>query len=484
MTKHDQKVVSQQHSVQTRDIAFAVCLKVQKDHAFSNLLLPAVLEKSSCTAHEKAYITDLVYGTLRWQGFCDAVIAANMKRSLSQLDTPVLIILRLATYQALFMATPDYAVASTYVLLAKKQGLSRQAKFINAVLRKIVMRSRQEWESILVSRIPKDHSNERLAVRYSHPLWIVNKLSESVNYTNQRLQQEKNTPLLSLPDILAMDNQPPTVSLALRPGILSEKDLRQQVPHRAEIQKGEWSPYAYHVKGISPNLLPGITNGSIGVEDEGSQLAALTLACAPLPVPMHEDRWLDLCAGPGGKTAILASIARQRGITVTANEISAHRADLVRQNIRQLRETITQIIVRDGRDYSPEKDGLFDRILVDAPCSGLGVLRRRPEARWTKTEEDVYELTLLQQQLLETAITLLKPGGLLAYVTCSPVLEETVTVVDSVCHCHQQIERYDTVQALHRVCPHIPVASHGDVQLFTEPHHTDMMFISLLTRHA
>ena len=159
MTERNQKVISQQHAVHAREIAFTICLKVQKDYAFSNLLLPAVLEKSSCTVHEKAYITDLVYGMLRWQGFCDAVIAATMKRSLSQLDTPVLIILRLATYQALFMATPDYAVASTYVLLAKKQGLSRQAKFINAILRKIVMRSRQEWESILVSRIPKDHSN-------------------------------------------------------------------------------------------------------------------------------------------------------------------------------------------------------------------------------------------------------------------------------------------------------------------------------------
>jgi 16S rRNA (cytosine967-C5)-methyltransferase len=172
-----------------------------------------------------------------------------------------------------------------------------------------------------------------------------------------------------------------------------------------------------------PGGLAAVRDHRAGVQDEGSQLCALALANAPLTG--RDERWLDLCAGPGGKAALLAAVAAQRGATVRANELHPHRAELVRQATAAWN---VEVSVGDARSM-PGIEGGYDRVLVDAPCTGLGALRRRPEARWRRTPDDVAPLAALQGELLAAALRLVRPGGVVAYVACSPHLAETRDVV-------------------------------------------------------
>jgi 16S rRNA (cytosine967-C5)-methyltransferase len=200
------------------------------------------------------------------------------------------------------------------------------------------------------------------------------------------------------------------------------------------------------------------------VQDEGSQLCAL--AVADVPLAGRDERWLDMCAGPGGKTALLAAIAAERGATVTANELHPHRAELVRAVAAPWD---VDVLVGDAREL-PSIDGGYDRVLLDAPCTGLGALRRRPEARWRRGPGDVEALVVLQRGLLEAARRLVCPGGVVAYVTCSPHPGETSAVVGG-------LDLLDARGAF----PAVPLLGTGPaVQLWPHRHGTDAMFCALL----
>ncbi|MBQ5557855.1 MAG: 16S rRNA methyltransferase [Aeriscardovia sp.] len=466
--------------VTSRIVAFCVLERVRRDGSFANLLLPAELRTRQVHSRDAAFATELTYGCLRWLGLCDSVISAAAKRPCSKIDPAVLDVLRLGVYQWLFMAVPAYAVVSSSMTVARREKLTRQSGFVNAVLRVVTARRRQEWEALVVSRIPKEDRYGRLAVRYSHPRWIVERLDRSLQAA---AAADPSLAKITLEQVLSADNQAPAVTLAVRPGLMTPKEILSQIPYRAKGESGLWSPFALRLKGVDPGSLPAVHTGVAGVEDEGSQLTALTAAMAPLPGLGTEKRWLDLCAGPGGKTAMLAAVARQRNIVVQANEPVPRRAQLVRDAVRALTDTVSTITERDGRDYNPSRDGLFDRVLVDVPCSGLGALRRRPEARWTKRESDIADLASVQKELLTVATLLVRPGGLVAYVTCSPVLEETRAIVDAVLAADPSVRRLDAAAAMKVAAPKVPVASTGDVQLLSAPHDTDMMFVSLLTRN-
>ena len=457
-------------------------------------------------ARGRAFATELVYGTQRWRGMLDAVIASAAKRRTDDIDAAVLDVLRIGTFQALFMNVPDHAAVSKSVDLARSKAGARSAGFVNAVMHKIVARNRQEWESIAVSRIDKNRPAERLAVRYSHPAWIVEELTGAWNAAGyeQPAQSpvQQSTPAGNEPRhdgpsdpiaaMLAADNAAPDVTLVARPGLVSRDELVAQLPESAEHEPGRWSPYALRVHGVNPERLAYVRAGLAGVEDEGSQLAALALAYAPLEnsddsaARTDRDRvWLDMCAGPGGKTALLGALAAQRHAVLNANEPSAHRAKLVRDNVRALPDgTIGEVWERDGRDIGTDHPGAFDRVLVDAPCSGLGSLRRRPEARWRKKPEDIVELAPVQRALLNSALDATRSGGVVAYVTCSPALDETRRIVDAVLNDRNDAERLDAVAVLRAVNPALPLpAVSGDVQLFEHLHGTDQMFISLIRKH-
>jgi 16S rRNA (cytosine967-C5)-methyltransferase len=231
-----------------------------------------------------------------------------------------------------------------------------------------------------------------------------------------------------------------------------------------------YSPYGAHWKG-NPGALDLIKSRKIGVQDEGSQLVALVFAAAA-----GGESWLDMCAGPGGKAALLSSIARERKITFTANEVSAVRADLVRQVVNGDR-----VLVGDGREIGDQEEK-FDAILIDAPCTGLGALRRRPEVRWRRTLQDLRELTQLQRELIESAVRALKVGGVLGYATCSPHLAETSIQVSDLKRKHLTMEQLD-------ISPYLPTNLENSernmaMSLWTHRSDTDAMYLALFKKKS
>lgn len=537
-------------------IAYNLLCKIRENDAYSNLLVPASLKAGNFSAQEKGFITDCVYGTLRWQGFADAVISAACKRDKSKISADVLDILRLGTYRTLFTSEKTHAVVNSSVEIAKKRTGRGSAGFVNAVMRKIALRSRKEWESLLTSRIAKNCTDKRLAVRASHPEWIVEELRKSyekAGYDWEKIRKTREKSELgqvsadssgksvaggsvadetvaadmtsadpiSADPIAAMleaDNAAPSVTLCARPGLAEPDEILENMPKNVLCERGKYSPYALKIKKGGVNAIEAVKKGLAGVEDEGSQIAALALVNAPVevlvnvpvnaPIEVSEkaagisikaakieasesskalkifEKWLDMCAGPGGKTALLGACAAQRNATLTANEPSEHRAKLVRENCSALPAgTLEKVYERDGRELGRMFPETFDRILVDAPCSGLGSLRRRAEARWRKNRSDIKQLAEIQRGLLLSAAGAVRKGGVIAYVTCSPALAETREIVDYALSERSDLQRLDAAAVIRGFAPDIPLPdSGGDVQLFEHIHDTDQMFVALLRK--
>jgi 16S rRNA (cytosine967-C5)-methyltransferase len=420
--------------------AYEVLKAVRVDDAYANLVLPRVLREAGLTGRDAAFATELVAGSLRGRGTYDAVLDACTDKPLASTPAKVLDALRLGAHQLLATRVPAHAAISTTVDLVRDRAGAGAGGFANAVLRRLAEHDLAAWLDRL------DPSGDDLALRHSHPTWVVERLGEALAADGADDE---------LPALLAADNAPPAVTLVARPGRLTRDALLAQVEGTATPR----SPYGVVLDGGDPGGLPAVRDGLAGVQDEGSQLVALALAEAPLGG--EDRRWLDLCAGPGGKAALLAGLAAGRGAHLVANEVAPHRAELVRRSLAGMPGQ-PEVTVADGRD-GPWEPGSFDRVLLDAPCTGLGALRRRPESRWRRRPSDLDHLVPLQAGLLAAALRLVRPGGVVLYATCSPVLAETRDVVAS----------YDgdpgvTVEAVDQLWPH----RDG----------TDAMFTALLRR--
>lgn len=444
-----------------RAAAFDVLRAVSERDAYANLVLPALLRERGITGRDAAFATELSYGTCRTRGLLDAVIGAAAGRSLDAIDPVLLDLLRLGAYQLLRTRVDAHAAVSTTVEQAGIEFDSARAGFVNGVLRTISGRDEKSWVEELApdqARDPIGHA----AFVHAHPRWIAQAFADALGAAAGELDA-----------VLASDDERPQVHLAARAGALTAAELADAVGGTV----GRYSPYAVYLAGGDPGRLAPVRDGVALVQDEGSQLVARALALAP--VEGDAGRWLDLCAGPGGKTALLAALGAQRhpesGFRVTAVEPNPRRADLVAENTRGLPVDVLRV---DGRHTDLEPT--FDRVLVDAPCTGLGALRRRPEARWRRQPADVPVLTKLQRELLGAAIALTRPGGVVLYATCSPHLAETVGVVADALRRHP-------VTALDTRPLFAPVADLGDgphVQLWPHRHGTDAMFAVALRREA
>lgn len=387
-----------------RGVAYTVLAAVREDDAYVNLLLPRLMTEQNLDTRDAAFATELTHGTIRWQGTYDAVIDQLAKRDL---DPAVRDVLRLGAHQLLAMRVPDHAAVSTSVALVKRVVGHKPAGFVNAILRRVSERDLASWIELVTEGLTGD---DVLAVRYSHPAWVVAELRRSLLAVDASHELE---------ELLAADNVPPKVTLVARPRLATVAELPGT--------PGLLSPWAVVLDGGDPGAIAAVREGRAAVQDEGSQLVAKALVDLPLEPP--RDRWLDLCAGPGGKAALLGALAVERGAHLVANEMQPHRAELVRQSLRALPDV--EVTVHDGRE-GPWEPGSFDRILIDAPCTGLGALRRRPEARWRRRPEDLESLVPLQRALLRRGMELLRPGGVMAYATCSPSPSETLDVIESV----------------------------------------------------
>lgn len=455
-------------------------VQVREEGAYTNLALAQLLRRRRITGVDAAFVTELVSGTVRGQGTYDAVLAANVNRSLDRVDPVVLDALRLGVHQLLAMRVPAHAAVGTSVDLVRARVGHRPAGFVNAVLRKVAHHGLAGW----VRRLAPDPGTDPVgyaALAHSHPRWVVEQLAVALAQSPGRTVDPASAAASpELESLLAADNARPRVTVAARPGLATVEELL--VPGAVA---STMSPYAVELEGGDPREVPAVAEGRAGVQDEGSQLVALALAAAS--VPGEDSRWLDLCAGPGGKSALLAAVAGQRGARLLAAERQPHRAELVRSATSALVASgspgLLGVVTVDGTRPA-WRPGAFDRVLVDAPCTGLGALRRRPEARWRRTPADLDTLVSLQRRLAGSALDAVRPGGVVAYVTCSPVLAETSGVVAAVLE-----ERDDA--ALEDAAPLFPDVPDlradssrlpGTVQLWPHRQGTDAMFFALLRR--
>jgi 16S rRNA (cytosine967-C5)-methyltransferase len=439
-----------------RAAAFAVLQAVSEQDAYANLVLPRQLSEAGLTGRDAALATELGYGTLRATGTLDEVLRRCASRDLDDIEIAVLNLLRLGAYQLLRTRIPTHAAVATTVDLARATGNVRAAGFVNAVLRKVSARDFDGWCDVIAEGASP---LGRLALRYSHPGWIVAAFAEALGPAEAEL-----------PAALAADDERPETHLVGWPGRISQAELAVE----AGGEPGPYSPYAVRLSsGGEPGALAAIQQRRAGVQDEGSQLCAVALTELPLTGP--DERWLDLCAGPGGKAALLAALAAERGARLTAQELHPHRAELI---ARATEGWDVEILVGDSRKREPDERG-YDRVLLDAPCTGLGALRRRPEARWRRSPADLPELRTLQAGLLATALRLVRPGGLVGYATCSPHLDETRRQIERVLAESPDVELVDARPAFARVPD-----SDGSpmVQLWPHRHGTDAMFFAALRR--
>lgn len=445
-----------------RTVALNLLFSVELEDAYANLLLPKLLTNSKLDDRDIGLAQELSFGTLRWQLFYDRIIEECAKRYSDEIDIKALVVLRLGAHQILGMRIPAHAALDETVELAKQFVSRGAAGFVNGVLRRVSEKSRDQWLEIVLEGL--DNPYERLAVEFSHPIWVVKAMEQALKLDGRETE---------LRDLLLADNIAPLVSLVALPGLAKKSDFE-------DLPIGPASPIGAQLDGGDPNNLKAFREGRLRVQDQGSQLAALALVEA-MPVAKNE-KWLDLCAGPGGKAALLAAEARVAGAKLVCNEVSPHRAKLVRQALNVIDSGI-QVTVEDGRSYSESNASSFDRILLDAPCTGLGALRRRPEARWRKKQSDVAELTALQEQLLASAWECLKPGGVLAYVTCSPHLAETNAIVDWANKKLPGAQLLDSNKVINGINGQLALNSQRKTtQLWPHLHQTDAMFIALFTK--
>ncbi len=443
-----------------RRLAYEILRWVDERDAYANLVVAERLGAAGFEPRDAALVTELVYGTLRMRGILDAVLARGSSRPLDRIDAPALDVLRLGAYQLLFTRIPPHAAVAETVAVARVAVNASVTGFVNAVLRRVAERPLEEWMEIIAPPVAVDGIGHLAAVS-SHPRWIVQAIADALGGD-----------LRETAAALAADNDRPAVHLAARPGEADRDAVVAGLGHRGT--PGAYSPYAVHLSEGFPGDLASVRDHRVQVQDEGSQLAALALARAPVDGP--ERRWLDMAAGPGGKAVLLAGLAAERGVALLANDVAPHRARLVADNLAG-RPPGTVVISSDGR-VPAWRPGAFDRVLLDAPCTGLGALRRRPEARWRRSEAAVPALATLQRELLRSALTAVRPGGIVAYVTCSPHVQETVDVVGWARATQPGIDVVDVRPLL----PGVPQLGPGPwVQLWPHRHGTDAMFIALLS---
>ena len=434
-----------------RLLVFDVMTEVNHRDGYSNLLLPKALENSAFDQRDKAFATELLYGTLRMQGRHDYILSQVSDRPWKEVDTGIVDVTRLGLQQIFEMRVPMHAAVSESVELARKVLGESKASFVNALLRKVSAKSLQEW---LEPAMAIDDDVLRLSIIYSHPEWIVSAYFDLLkNFTE-------------VEELLIVNNAPTKPTFVTWPGRSTPSEFSEFA-----AQLTPYSPYGF-TADATPGSLEAVRHRRAGVQDEGSQLVALVFARAAA----DKRSWLDLCAGPGGKAALLSAIAQEEGHSFVANEISEARAELVKRVVGG-----ATVWVGDAREVA-SREQAFDAILADVPCTGLGALRRRPEVRWRRSVSDLRSLIQLQSEISDAAISVLSVGGVFGYATCSPHMAETSVAVADILRRNPGLEQID-------VTPFLPAGlkdavRQGSMALWTQRHNTDSMFLALFRKKA
>ncbi|MFV9509932.1 16S rRNA (cytosine(967)-C(5))-methyltransferase RsmB [Tepidibacillus sp. LV47] len=446
-----------------REIALDVLTKVDTKHSYSNLQLNQTLQKNNLSRVDANFATQLIYGTIQHLNRIDWMLKPFVRIPLAELEPWIRNLLRLSIYQIWYLdKIPSHAVVNEAVNIAKKWGHKGIAGMVNAVLRHF-LRKKEEI------KIPTDlPQQERIALEYSHPEWLVSRLIE--DYGIEEAEQ-----------ICRVNNLPPYQSLRVNPLKISRDEmiklLKEEYADKIQVWPSPLSEQGIMVKGVGNLALSKwYEMGYFTIQDGSSMLVAEVLD------PKPGMTVLDAAAAPGGKTTHIAEKMLDKGKIIAA-DIHKHKIPLIEEQQKRLGLHIIETIHADARELREHFPPVFDRILLDVPCSGLGVIRRKPDLKWAKTKDQIQQITTVQREILDTVSPLLKPGGVLVYSTCTMVKEENQDMVLSFIKNHPEFELdYNLPKYLPQIVNERLDTKKGMIQIL--PHHfdTDGFFISRLIK--
>ena len=438
-----------------RDAAARVLFEVREKGAYANVSLAQELRRAGLNDIDRRFCTELVYGTVKAGDTVDWILKRYISRPLKKIDPMICAILRLGIYQLFFLErVPSSAACNESVELAKKYGNAGAVKFVNAVLRSAA----REPEKAEFPK-GKGHATEYLALSACHPQWLV-------KHWIKRFGYEETARLC------AFNNQEPVLSLRANTFRSTPDEVMKLLRGTgAEAEKSLWTPEGILCPshGALDEFSP-LQQGLCQVQDESSMLVAHVLA------PQAGEFIIDCCAAPGGKTTHIAELMKDQG-RIVACDIYEHKLSRIQENAERLGISCVETMLLDAREMGERFPRQADRVLVDAPCSGLGVLRRKPDARWNKKEKDLRNLPILQQEILESAAKAVKPDGILVYSTCTIEREENQEVVQAFLQAHPEFSPEKTGAFL-------PCAKREEdmVQLYPQRDGTDGFFIARMRR--
>lgn len=440
-----------------RETAVRILYEVHENGAYANVALARALRQAELSEQDRRFVTELVYGAVKAGGTLDWILRRYVSRPVRKIQPLVREILRLGLYQIFYLdKVPASAACNTSVDLAKGMGMKGLSGFVNAVLRTAV---REPEKAAFPTG--KGHATENLALRSQHPEWLVRHWVRTFGFE----AAEK---------LCRFDNEQPVLSVRTNTLCTDRQSLLRELERAgAEAEPSQWAPEGVivHRHGALDSLAP-LQEGHCQVQDESSMLVAHVVG------PQPGEFIIDCCAAPGGKTTHMAALMHDEG-RILAGDIYEHKLQRIEENAERLGIHIIETEQIDAREIGEQYEAMADRVLVDAPCSGLGVLRRKPDARWRKTAEEVKALPALQLAILESAARAVKPGGVLVYSTCTIELAENQGVVSRFLEQHREFELTTTGRYLPLPTKH---AESRMVQLLPHIDGTDGFFICRMNK--
>lgn len=439
-----------------RKIAAEILNSIEKNKAFSNIEINKMVKKLD-DIRDQNFVRELVYGVLENKLYIDNILKNFSKTKISKIDNMILQILRIGIYQIYFTENiPDSAICNEAVKITKMIGKNRLSGFVNGVLRNI---SRNKNKEFLPDK-NKDLLNY-LSVKYSHPKWIVD--------THIKDYGEKFTE-----DLLTFNNKKPPLIIRVNTLKIDRESLiKKLMEYDIETVKTKYSNVGLRV--LNPKNITGLKefkNGLFTIQDESSQLVVHIMN------PKSESEVLDVCSAPGGKSTHMAQIMENKG-TIISRDIFDHKLKLIEDNSKRLGINIIKTEKYDALEFDESLEDSMDYCLVDAPCSGLGLLRRKPDIRWNKSEDDIKNLSNIQLNILEIASKYLKKDGILIYSTCTVSKDENINLINTFLKNNKnyKLEKMDNLNINDN-----STLEKGYIELFPNIHGTDGFFIAKLKR--
>jgi 16S rRNA (cytosine967-C5)-methyltransferase len=444
-----------------RETALKILYDINKSGAYSNITLNKYLEDKELNSLDKAFITELVYGTLKWRLSIDYIIDKFSSIKIKKLSPWILNILRLGVYQLVYMSKiPESAACNECVNLSKRYGHSASSRFVNAVLRNVA-RSRNKIDY-------PDKSKDLtayLSIKYSHPEWMVkNWLSRfGESFTEE---------------LLRLNNEPAPLTVRVNALKTTREELSELLKKEGfETEPAKYIDNALTIKNPSSiSKMESFVKGFFQVQDESSMLVGRVLD------PMPGEFIVDVCSAPGGKTTHIAELMENRG-QVIARDIHEHKIKLINDAAKRLGIDIIKAEIFDASELDLELVEKADRVLVDAPCTGLGIIRRKPEIKWTRNPGDLKDIVKIQEKILNTSSKYVKPGGVLVYSTCTIETQENEELVKRFLDSNKEFELEDISRQLPEGLKK-NTAKDGYIQLYTNVDGIDGFFISKMRKRS